>query len=50
MQPVEVLVLLDRGRRSVVLPTLWTRSFYVESIGHISEDTIKRYIEDQKTA
>lgn len=32
------------------LPTLWTRSFYVESIGHISEDTIKRYIEDQKTA
>ena len=30
------------------LPTLWTRSYYVESIGHISEETIKRYIEDQK--
>ncbi len=30
------------------LPTLWTRSYYVESIGHISEDTVKRYIEDQK--
>lgn len=30
------------------LPTLWTRSYYVESVGHISEDTVKRYIEDQK--
>lgn len=30
------------------LPTLWTRSYYVESCGHISEDTIKRYIEEQK--
>lgn len=30
------------------LPTLWTRSYYVETIGHISEDTIKRYIEEQK--
>lgn len=31
-----------------MLPTLWTRSYYVETIGHISEDVIKRYIEDQK--
>lgn len=31
------------------LPTLWTRSYYVESCGHISEDTVKRYIEEQKT-
>lgn len=30
------------------LPTLWTRSYYCESIGHISEDTVKKYIEDQK--
>lgn len=30
------------------LPTLWTRSYYLETIGHISEKTIKRYIEDQK--
>ena len=30
------------------LPTLWTRSYYVETIGHISESTIKKYIEDQK--
>lgn len=30
------------------LPTLWTRSYYCESIGHISEETVKKYIEDQK--
>jgi putative transposase len=29
------------------LPTLWTRSYYVETIGHISEKTIKKYIEEQ---
>ena len=27
---------------------LWTRSYYCETIGHISEATIKRYIADQK--
>lgn len=30
------------------LPTLWTRSYYCETIGHISESTIKRYIDEQK--
>ena len=30
------------------LPTLWTRSYYCESVGHISEETIKKYVEDQK--
>ncbi|RNI15791.1 IS200/IS605 family transposase [Methanohalophilus sp. RSK] len=30
------------------LPTLWTRSYYCESVGHISEKTVKKYIEDQK--
>ncbi len=30
------------------LPSLWTRSYYVESCGHISEDVVKKYIEDQK--
>jgi len=30
------------------LPTLWTRSYYCESVGHISEETIKKYIEEQK--
>lgn len=31
------------------IPTLWTRSYYCESIGHISEETINKYIEDQKS-
>ena len=30
------------------LPTLWTRSYYCESVGHISEETIKKYIMEQK--
>ncbi len=30
------------------LPTLWTRSYYCESVGHISEETVKKYIEEQK--
>ena len=30
------------------LPSLWTRSYYIETIGHISEDTIRDYIKDQK--
>ena len=30
------------------LPSLWTRSYFACSIGHISEETIKKYIEDQK--
>jgi putative transposase len=30
------------------LPCLWTRSYFCESIGHISETTIKKYIEQQK--
>ena len=29
------------------VPTLWTRSYYTESVGHISVDTVKKYIEDQ---
>ena len=30
------------------LPTLWTRSYFVESVGHISQRTIEKYIEGQK--
>jgi len=29
------------------IPTLWTRSYYCESVGHISEKTIIKYIQDQ---
>lgn len=30
------------------LPSLWTRSYYCESVGHISEATVCHYIASQK--
>jgi putative transposase len=30
------------------LPSMWSRSYYVGSVGHVSEETVKRYIEMQK--
>ena len=30
------------------LLTLWARSYFIENIGHISERTIKKYMEDKK--
>jgi len=30
------------------LPTLWTRSYFVSTHGHVSDETIQRYIEEQK--
>ena len=30
------------------LPNMWTRSYYIESIGHISQETIEKYIQEQK--
>jgi putative transposase len=30
------------------LPTLWTRSYFVSTHGHISDEMITRYIEEQK--
>ena len=29
------------------LPSLWTRSYFVSTAGHVSSETIKRYIEEQ---
>ena len=31
------------------LPTLWTRSYFVSTHGHASSDTIKKYVEEQKS-
>lgn len=31
------------------LPSLWTRSYFVSTAGNVSSDTIKRYIDEQKT-
>lgn len=30
------------------LPSLWSRSYYVGSAGHVSAETIQKYIEEQK--
>ncbi len=30
------------------LPTLWTRSAFISTVGAVSLETVKRYIEDQK--
>ena len=30
------------------LPTLWTRSYYIDSIGKLNEYTIRKYVQDQK--
>ncbi|MHA6530644.1 IS200/IS605 family transposase [Paenibacillus sp. BAC0078] len=31
------------------LPSLWTRSYFVSTAGNVSSETIKRYVEEQKT-
>lgn len=30
------------------LPCLWTRSYYAGTVGHVSSETVKKYIENQK--
>jgi len=32
------------------LPSLWSRSYYAGTVGHVSETTVRRYIENQKGA
>lgn len=27
---------------------MWTRSYFIESVGHISQETIEKYIQEQK--
>jgi len=55
--PINKLVKALKGRSSNLLrkefpellkmPTLWTRSLFVCTVGQISEETIKEYIESQ---
>ena len=58
-QPLHELIILFKGRSSKILrdkypklksriPSLWTRSYFCCTIGHISEETIHQYIENQK--
>jgi putative transposase len=30
------------------IPTLWSRSYYAGTVGHVSEATVRKYIESQK--
>lgn len=30
------------------LPTLWSRSYYAGTVGHVSEKTVRDYIESQR--
>ena len=32
------------------LPSMWTRSYFSCSVGHIGEAAVRRYIEEQKNA
>ena len=31
------------------MPSLWTRSYFVSTAGSVSSETIKKYVENQKT-
>ncbi len=44
----ELLHLFPRLRRRWGALVLWSKSYFCESVGHISQDTVQRYIELQK--
>lgn len=44
----ELLRLFPRLRRRWGAHVLWSKSYFCESVGHISQDTVQRYIEMQK--
>jgi putative transposase len=56
--PVHKIVKRIKGRSSNILrrefpellklPSLWTRSYYVSTIGAVSKEAIEKYIESQK--
>lgn len=58
-QSLHLLIKAFKGRTSNKLrkefkilttrvPSLWTRSYFCCTVGHISEETIRKYIEEQK--
>lgn len=40
-------ILRDEYKHLLRLPSLWTRSYFVSTTGRVSEETVKRYIEEQ---
>lgn len=56
--PSEVMKLIKGGTSYTLrrefkclthMPTLWTRSYFVSTAGNVCSDTIRRYVETQKT-
>jgi len=57
--PIPQIMFLVKGATSHALreefpvlnkmPSLWTRSYFVSTAGNVSADTIRRYVETQKT-
>ena len=57
--PVDTIVMRIKGYTSYYLrhhfkylrryPSLWTRSYFAETVGHISEKTVVQYIANQKS-
>lgn len=37
-------------KQLVKIPTFWSRTYYAGSVGHVSESTVKKYIENQNVA
>ena len=58
-QSVDTIIMRIKGYSSYYLrhhfaylrryPSLWTRSYFVETVGHISEKTVVQYIANQKS-
>lgn len=44
----ELLAAFPRLRRRWGAPVLWSKSYFCESVGHISQETVQRYIQSQK--
>lgn len=42
-------VLRDEFPELRKMPSLWTRSYFVSTAGNVCSETIKRYVENQKT-
>lgn len=42
-------VLRDKFSELMKMPSLWTRSYFVSTAGNVSSETIKKYVENQKT-
>lgn len=42
-------VLRDEFPELMKMPSLWTRSYFVSTAGNVSSETIKKYVENQKT-